>query len=144
VTTCAFKDGVLAADTQGDLGGLRTRVDKLFQVDETRMLAGEGKLHLIHALVEHVRANGLIRWSTHQLPDDDLPGALLVDIKARKLYRLDGPMWVEVAGGVHAVGSGRDFALGALMAGKSAEDAVRIAARLDCYSGGDVQTARCW
>jgi 20S proteasome alpha/beta subunit len=141
VTTCAFKDGVLAADTQGDLGGLRTRVDKLFRVDETRMLAGAGTLHLIHALIDWVREHGTERWPDVAAVAEE---ALLVDIPHRKLYRLDGPMWVEVAGGVHAVGSGRDFALGAMMAGKSAEDAVRIAARLDCYSGGDGQTARCW
>lgn len=36
----------------------------------------------------------------------------------------------------YAIGSGRDYAMGALMAGCSPLEAVKSAIKLDCYSGG--------
>lgn len=38
-----------------------------------------------------------------------------------------------------AIGSGKDFAMGAMLAGKTAADAVRIAEKLDIYTGGEVK-----
>lgn len=42
--------------------------------------------------------------------------------------------------GAYSIGSGCDFAMGAMLAGKSAAEAVRIAAKLDIYTGGPVRT----
>lgn len=39
-----------------------------------------------------------------------------------------------------AIGSGRDLALGAMAAGATAEEAVRIAARYDAGTGGEINT----
>jgi ATP-dependent protease HslVU (ClpYQ) peptidase subunit len=41
--------------------------------------------------------------------------------------------------GIYGVGSGADYAVGALMAGASVEDAIKIAIKLDINSGGPIQ-----
>lgn len=48
--------------------------------------------------------------------------------------------WVTDSSGVYAVGSGSDYAIGALMAGVSVKRAVEIASQWDLYTGGDVVT----
>jgi ATP-dependent protease HslVU (ClpYQ) peptidase subunit len=42
--------------------------------------------------------------------------------------------------GAYAIGSGSDFAMGAMLAGKTAAESVRIATKLDIYSGGAVRS----
>ena len=41
--------------------------------------------------------------------------------------------------GIYGIGSGADYAIGALMAGASVEDAIKIAIKLDINSGGSIQ-----
>ena len=55
---------------------------------------------------------------------------------------LQQPGWIVERGPYFAMGSGRDFALGAMAAGASAEEAVRAAIAHDVYSGGEVVTLR--
>ena len=49
--------------------------------------------------------------------------------------------WTRSKSGRYAIGSGSRFAMGALMAGASAVEAVKIACGLDVYSGGRVVSA---
>lgn len=49
---------------------------------------------------------------------------------------------LRIERGFHAVGSGAHAALGALHAGASPADAVRIACKVDAQSGGRVRTVR--
>lgn len=44
--------------------------------------------------------------------------------------------------GAYAVGSGSEYALGALVAGVSPKDSVKVAAALDLYTGGEVRTMK--
>jgi hypothetical protein len=54
------------------------------------------------------------------------------------LYDPDGAM--QHPPGLIAMGSGRDYALGAMAAGKTAAEAVAIATRFDAHCGGDTTT----
>ena len=62
------------------------------------------------------------------------------------VLRKDGVFYVEDGGsefkverGFHAIGSGAAAAMAVMLAGHSAEEAVRIAIQVDAQSGGEVQ-----
>lgn len=44
-----------------------------------------------------------------------------------------------IPSGVFAIGSGADYAMGAMLAGKSPREAIAIASRCDVWTGGDIQ-----
>lgn len=46
---------------------------------------------------------------------------------------------LRTATGIYGIGSGADYAVGALMAGASVEEAMKIAIKLDINSGGPIQ-----
>lgn len=59
----------------------------------------------------------------------------LVAVRNR-VYRISGNFgWVRNPDGIYAVGSGSDYALGALWAGATLESALLVAAALDSYTG---------
>lgn len=61
--------------------------------------------------------------------------------KERKLYMFDSdPRPYVIDDKVYAIGSGSNFALGALAAGASPRDAIRIAARYDPGTGGRIRS----
>lgn len=43
--------------------------------------------------------------------------------------------WLKVDQPFHAIGSGMDYAIGAMAAGMSAKEAVKLAMKHDCYTG---------
>lgn len=49
---------------------------------------------------------------------------------------------IRESSGVYALGTGSDYALGAVAAGASLEDAVQIAATFDIHTGGRIDVAR--
>ncbi|MCK9600315.1 MAG: hypothetical protein M0R06_14820 [Sphaerochaeta sp.] len=55
-------------------------------------------------------------------------------------YLADDGSVVLNSEGLYAVGSGSEFAIGALAHGSSPEEAVAIAARYDSYTGGPIRT----
>lgn len=74
------------------------------------------------------------------IPDqkDDWPwGVGIIVIKGR-IFSVGGDFAVSEATGSHGVGSGADYALGAIAAGKTAEKAIQIAEDLDLGTGGDL------
>lgn len=59
----------------------------------------------------------------------------------RRGYRIESDSMIPSEfRGAYAIGSGSDFAMGAMLAGKTAAESVRIATKLDIYSGGAVRT----
>lgn len=74
---------------------------------------------------------------------EDWPdGVILVVIKGR-IFSVCGDFTVtESLGDVMGVGSGADFALGAIACGKSVKKALEIAADLDPYTGGELHVLK--
>ena len=64
-------------------------------------------------------------------------GSALCSVNGR-VYDLDGHCWVRNRSGLYAVGSGSNFAMGALWAGASVQEALEIAAANDPYTGGQL------
>ena len=156
MTTIAYKDGILAADTQGDWGGTRMRTGKIYRLPKFA-LAGAGIQERVLDLCDDLR--GWVDWSQfniHKLadfrwarfkgdgaPDHDRDPAILAVNEYGTVYKLCRDRFREVrltAGPFIALGSGADYALGAMAAGATATEAVQVAISLDVYSGGEIET----
>ena len=72
----------------------------------------------------------------------DLEGRVILFVGDTLGYLAGNLSFVGEPSGVLGVGSGADFALGALAAGASVTRAVEIARELDMYTGGDVTTMK--
>lgn len=147
MTTAAYRDGILAADSQATTeDGVKTRYEKLVRL---RSVVAPVKGEVLLACAGDVYPALLFRdWlesgsgpNLHDLGVDRLEDfeALIVHksglYTANRLCRID-----RVLETFWAIGSGRAVALGAMERGATARQAVQAAARWDSYTSGPVRT----
>lgn len=137
MTTAAFKDGVLATDSLSTGGYIDQKgFQKIFHIED---MVGN-KLHVAFAgrISTGLKFIHALESGDEVDLDDDFE-AIVVSGKHVAFFDKNG---VPIPGGQPAaIGSGACFAMGAMLAGASAEEAVKIAIKLDEGSGGKVQTA---
>jgi hypothetical protein len=145
MTTCIYHrlSGLLGADTQNtDRSGSIYRTNKIERLADGRFFMGSGHCHTI----------GLMkRWAEKKfaetarpdfgvlLSDTDEFGSscLIVSKDGSEVWLVDDEMQpIEVTDDYVAVGSGAAYALGALDAGATVADALRIAAARDPSTSG--------
>lgn len=142
MTTIAFDGKSIAADSkQTDNWGLLSWVDdKIFKTD-TVLVGGAGDV----ALLRKWRRDFKDHWTVQELlafgypsykKDENDPTIMLVDRRTKCIYYQSQGVFLLCRRAYHAIGSGRDFALGAMACGKSAREAVEIAIGFDNGSGG--------
>ncbi len=135
MTSIAYRDGILAADsraTAGDHGWVKAdEVQKIFRLPDGSLFAGAGDQGLHGAL------RAFLSEESGERPDIGDSDAIQV--------MLDGKIWYYTGKSVRvakapfiALGSGLPALLGAMYAGASAQEAVAIACKIDPYSGGFV------
>ncbi len=138
MTTIAYKDGVIAADSQVNDGDMIApeKCKKLHKLADGSVYAFTGLL-----------AHGMELLSYLTDPEGSMPcwsGGATIGIIARpngKVYTYEGRgPWLKVDGNIGAWGSGQPYALGALLAGADAVKAVKIAKKLDPSTGGAVKS----
>lgn len=140
MTTIVWRDGILAADTRAYSGsktviGLKSKIHRLH--DGRLIGCSTSKVGVSEKLIRLVREHG-----TDFTFEDEIPvQAMVINGDGSFFYFNDqdgfsGPIRAEYA----AIGSGEDFALGALKMGTSAVKAVEIACELDVWSGGEIET----
>lgn len=135
ITTIAYKDGIMACDTQATDYSSVSRVQKLWRLPDGGVVAGCGEARQAYAA---------IKWMLDGEKGDapEIDGAYLV------IARPDGSVWsVEgrfpaypVLGDCHAHGCGRDGAMMAMRMGLSAVDAVFAACGQDAMTSPPVQS----
>lgn len=137
MTVVCWDGKTLAADRQGTYGGTPLPVRKAWRVKDS---AGRAFLYGAAGLAADAYAYGQwLRGKRTQPVFKDLC-VLMVDEKRRIWYCDDRLQWEPINSKFWACGSGVDYALGAMAAGKSAREAVLIASRLcnTCGLGVDV------
>lgn len=138
MTTIAYRDGIMAADTATwDCNGVYfTRATKIIRLNNGRILGGAGSRSMLIRVACWADGNG-----DKPSPDDDVSVDRFMGIVAEndKFFYIDSSL-VEMRqyGSFIAIGSGRELALGAMAMGASAEDAVTVAIQFDCKSRGPV------
>jgi ATP-dependent protease HslVU (ClpYQ) peptidase subunit len=138
MTTVAYKNGIIACDKQGTDGNVGMKASfKAVRTDDTVYL-------ITGTLYKGVRfAEWLADGQHGKAPKLKNTDVLEFDMRSGKLVIYEGqsyPLPVEET--MYAYGSGGQIALGAMAAGATAEEAVKIAIKYDVYTGGGVQVYR--
>lgn len=159
MTTIAFDGKTLASDSQLTAGTLRldTNTKKIYQPEPTEQWVVDGKraiafgvagslgaTEIVHGALRSVMSgySGL-NSTTRFIKGESLKYIVITEsgeVYAGGQYSDDEVPWIAKVQPPIAVGSGSEYALGAMAAGVSAAEAVRIAMRFDVNTGGDIQT----
>lgn len=135
MTTIAYRNGVHAADSRGTAGDWVQPggMEKLFWLPDGGMAAVAG---------DYVEGMKVIRWikgdeqGEHPSIGDHSRVVRVLPSGVIRMYEAAGHFDLDVPFG--AWGSGMPPALAALHMGASPMEAVRIAALIDPYTGGDI------
>ena len=140
MTTIAYRDGVLAADTLMTRGDSKlVGITKIAKGADGRMGGAAGSAGFCATWRAWLR--GEASRPEPKSENDSTDCGLVIWPDGRvELHEQSGSF--EVASAYIAIGSGRPEALGAMHAGGDAEAAVRAAIAHDCHTGGDVTVLR--
>ena|SRR5687768_13962526 len=134
MTTITFREGIMAADSRMTLGGaVIGNVVKIVRRDDGALCGGCGRLAWLQAFHEW-----FLNGEQDDLPDVDEDSMGLIARPKKPLQAFEEAGTYEWKTPYFAMGSGRRFALGAMYAGASAQEAVKAAIKFDIYSGGKV------
>lgn len=142
VTTIAYRDGVLAADTAMCQGGVMIgTIVKIVRRDDGDMAAAAGDAAYNAAF------NAWFMAGENGSPPEAKSEDIFLD--RGMIFRKSGQIEVFEPRGKFAcqapyiaVGSGRESALGAMFAGADAETAIKAAIQLDPHTGGEITVLR--
>ena len=139
MTTIAFAEGTIAADSQMTSGGAKLRIKKLHRLSDGSLFAGSGEVALI---------SRMLKWAEAGFPEKPRPRITEDSEIECIVVRPNGAIWLvddkleplEIDEPFAAIGSGFAYALGAMACGKSAVEAVEIAARFDADTSAPLHT----
>lgn len=141
MTTIAYKDGIVATD------GRITQDSTITNEDAEKRIEVGGCVFWLSGAVFDWKILAEAYVNGDEMKDEELKVSGLV-------FDGDGLYFISWDGGIYtervnldrprAAGSGNQFAMGAMMAGASAEEAVEAAKALDIYSGGTVRSYKLW
>ena len=142
MTTIAYRDGVMATDTLAVGGDLyRGKVRKIQRLEDGSLLGIAGDAGY-HCFFEKWLLNKPTWENRPRLPENSDISLLFVRRDGRIFHSAERLVLVEVETEFIAIGSGGDLAMGAMGAGSTARQAVEIAARFDCFTGGNIDEFR--
>lgn len=142
MTTIAYKDGVLAADTLATWGNSRDGYFGKIARRGPYLAAVSGGMPAAQAFLDWFR-RGCV-GDAPQIPESpDNAKAFCVIITPDDIVLTHTPWgWERTRNVDLAMGSGANYAQGAMAAGASPEEAVRIACLYDTHSGGEIEVLR--
>jgi hypothetical protein len=130
LSTVAWDGRSLAADRQC-CAHFKTRARKIFRLSDGRIFGGAGVFEQVLAVRDWLQDGGAKPEGLNEFS-----GIL---IESGTAYRLEEKLIRDrILERCHAVGSGAPFAITAMALGKTAREAVLIAARFDPRTGGGV------
>jgi 20S proteasome alpha/beta subunit len=141
MTTIAYKDGVVAYDSLVTVGRRKhTEAAKVFRWNHA-LVGMCGSDCPTNDVVKHWLKSLLAEPKVKGLKNSDFELLIIpADGSLRLLYSDGRGLFLNRL--FYAIGSGSDYAMGAMAHGASAEEAVRIAAAFDAYTGGKIRTKR--
>ena len=141
MTVIVWRDGILAADSMTSTGyGIRTGYS-----EKVRKIQGTLGQSVVAFSGRQAMLGAVIKWLDHPRiapPAGDYT-ALVYLADRRLLLVEDGAYDVLDPSKPRAAGAGAEFAYGALAAGASATEAVRLTIENCVYCGGDVNAFDC-
>lgn len=142
MTTIAYKDGILAVDSQATFGTLRVPgiTKKMRLLQDGSIAAGCGVLATVSKMFHWLDTD---RSTDCPLKGGEQSSVVIVVTMAGEVQIWEDELPYEHdANAPLAQGSGMEIAYGAMQCGKTAEEAVEIAAELDIYTSLPAQVGR--
>lgn len=145
MTTIAFVNGIMAADSRA-YGGHSTPIGfKCKLYTNPRTGAWIGVSTNVPGLSEQVGQwfadDKNPSWEPQLSPNDGLDALEVHRDGSVYIYHCSMKPAGPLTAPFFAVGSGADYALGALFMGASAAEAIQVAAQCDPWTGGEIHTA---
>jgi ATP-dependent protease HslVU (ClpYQ) peptidase subunit len=139
MTTIAYRDGVLAADSLVTLGDTKVHgyYHKIVRIDD-HLIGTAGSVAACQHFLDWLREGG-----DESAPPKGDYKALVVNPKG-KVREFENGSLLPVPRGAKffSIGSGSPYALAAMYAGASSTDAVKIAAKIDTSTGLPVRVLK--
>lgn len=135
MTTIAYKDGVLAADTQLTWGTYPLPCSKITRIRDDFVYAFSGTT-TDEALIYRYFCKP--EWRTEDFPKTRKDFAIIFIEGGIAYHMLNSPLPMPILAPL-AIGSGGDFAIAAMAMGKSAEEAVKFASQFDTDTNNTVE-----
>jgi hypothetical protein len=139
MTTIAYSysEGVIAFDSRTSTGGLINSDDsmKMFENDDRKFFLSGMVPDMENFVENYDNGSDYSRYL-------DVHGIMVegVDVHVVGFNQGTSRFWGCKVDHDIAVGSGGDFALSALKLGETAVDSVKLAAKMDCYTGGKIRS----
>ena len=142
MTTIAYRDGIMASDSACfDSSLYQGEVDKLWTLPPIGLIGCSGEIGAMIQFVDWLK-DGSDRKRKPDFPDDCDFESIVVSPDGEVMHYDRHLVPIRVANDLHAIGSGRKLALGAMMAGASADEAVKIACHYDMVTREPIRTIR--
>lgn len=137
MTTCAWDGTTLASDTRCtcDIEYVGNE-SKIFRIDG-RLVAGAGATTGIRKFLSWYEKDRRVKTYPTFVEGEDIEMMTITEDGQASLWTRHGLGCKLVA--PCAIGSGQRFAIGAMLAGKTAVEAVEIAMQRDTATGGDIE-----
>jgi len=144
MTTIAYRNGVLAADTAmcmgGNMIGSTVKIARRFSGD---MAGASGDASYNRAFLDWFE-NGEDGPPPEAKEDSQcIDRGVIFRAKSTKIEVYEPRGRFTITAEYYAFGSGKAEALGAMFAGADAYDAIRAAVALDPHTGGEITVLRC-
>ena len=137
MTTIAYTNRILAADTQLSWEAERHLTTKIKRLTPNLIIACAGSIEQEH------KAHSVFRdpnWEELDLTEKLEDFAAIVLINKKPYFLSENLIPIAIEEPHFAIGSGGAFALSAMYFGYNAADAVRFASRFDIYTNDKVET----
>jgi len=139
MTTIAYRDGVIAADSQCDSGDFRDcTAIKVARNDRGDLCGAAGDLPTAQRVLAWFEAGE--KGDEPRYRKEEANGEGFIVRRDGSIEIMDDGGHYTIKASYYATGSGRKFALGAMAAGATAEQAVEAAMKHDIYTGGEIVT----
>jgi ATP-dependent protease HslVU (ClpYQ) peptidase subunit len=137
MTTIAYKDGIMAADTSSVGNGVFSSRSRKIFLNEEYCVAGAGAPEAARRFLK--------KQETGEVYDGEKDNLLIYDFNNNLLLGQDKGKWTYNLDGDTPVsfGTGREIALGAMDHGASAIEAVKIAGKRCIYTNDEVIAYNC-
>lgn len=140
MTTIAWDGATLAADRQSTWGGTPIVTRKVFKLQ-----APDGSFILYGGSGNSIQLGAFHRYvlgQTWRVPCIDDAQFMMIDQQRRVWVAQNNMDWHRIDVRQWAMGSGADYALGAMAHGANARESVKVASRLDTGTGMGIDCVR--
>jgi ATP-dependent protease HslVU (ClpYQ) peptidase subunit len=137
MTTIAFKDGILACESQvTNNNAVCGYCQSKIQILEDIAIGFSGSLRDQKLFVDWYKAGEKIEDRPKY--NSDNWESIIINVETKEVSEYHDGYLIEYKYDFYALGSGCFLATGAMAAGATAEEAVKIACKYDIYSSGEI------